>query len=75
MLSEYHHNLRLCHQERNQGSQNLQTEVAALQRKNTFQTEALNAQRGMVNDLMLHMEQHVGSLSAHFREHSVKLRQ
>eukprot|EP00975_Prorocentrum_lima_P012145 2577255-Prorocentrum_lima.AAC.1 len=57
-LSEYHHNLRLCHQEKNQGHHYLQTEVAALQNVNTFQTQELHAQRGMVNSLMLHMEQH-----------------
>eukprot|EP00975_Prorocentrum_lima_P042656 8959843-Prorocentrum_lima.AAC.1 len=59
-LGEYHRNLRLGHQERNQGRQYLQTEVAALQNMNTVQTQELNAQRGMVKSLMLHMEQPVG---------------
>eukprot|EP00975_Prorocentrum_lima_P009924 2111518-Prorocentrum_lima.AAC.1 len=47
MLSEYQHNLRLCQQEGNQGTQYRQTDVAPLQHMNNFQSEELNAQRGM----------------------------
>eukprot|EP00975_Prorocentrum_lima_P066633 12910259-Prorocentrum_lima.AAC.1 len=55
-LSEYHHALRLCHEERNQGSQYYQMEVLALRSMNTFQTRELNAQRDIANSLMHHME-------------------
>eukprot|EP00975_Prorocentrum_lima_P003216 710430-Prorocentrum_lima.AAC.1 len=55
-LSECHHTLRICHEERNQGRQHYHMEVLALQNMNTFQTQELNAQRGMVNSLMDHME-------------------
>eukprot|EP00975_Prorocentrum_lima_P031771 6670884-Prorocentrum_lima.AAC.1 len=46
-LSEYHHALRICHEERNQGRQHYHTKVLALQNVNTFRTQELNAQRGM----------------------------
>eukprot|EP00975_Prorocentrum_lima_P049700 10402125-Prorocentrum_lima.AAC.1 len=46
-LSEYHHDLRIFREERNQGSQYYHMEVLALQHMNTFQTQELNAQRGM----------------------------
>eukprot|EP00975_Prorocentrum_lima_P066544 12909795-Prorocentrum_lima.AAC.1 len=61
MLSAYQHHVRPCQQEGNQGNQHPQMEVAALQGMNNFQSEELNAQRGMVNGLIHHMEQHVGS--------------
>eukprot|EP00975_Prorocentrum_lima_P048625 10173935-Prorocentrum_lima.AAC.1 len=68
MLSEYQHNLRLRRQERNQGTQYLQMEVAALQSMNNFQSGELNAHRSMAHSLMLHMEQHVGSLRTRLQE-------
>eukprot|EP00975_Prorocentrum_lima_P018602 3916513-Prorocentrum_lima.AAC.1 len=48
MLSEYQHNLRLCQKEGNHGAQYLLTECGALQRINQFQSDELNAQRGML---------------------------
>eukprot|EP00975_Prorocentrum_lima_P020761 4366443-Prorocentrum_lima.AAC.1 len=41
---------------------------------NTFQTQELNAQRGMVNSLMHHMELCVGNLSTHSNEQTEKLK-
>eukprot|EP00975_Prorocentrum_lima_P007098 1525286-Prorocentrum_lima.AAC.1 len=49
-------------------------EVAALQSMTNFQSVELNAHRSMAHGLMLHMEQHVGSLGTHLQEESVKLR-
>eukprot|EP00975_Prorocentrum_lima_P054370 11404747-Prorocentrum_lima.AAC.1 len=62
MLSEYQHNLRVCQEEGNHGVQYLQVEIRALQRMNKFQSDELNAQRGMLNGLIGHMDQHVGRL-------------
>eukprot|EP00975_Prorocentrum_lima_P062799 12887636-Prorocentrum_lima.AAC.1 len=62
MISEYQHNMRLCREDGNQGAQYLQVEGAALQWMNNFQSEELNAQRGMVSGLINHMEHHVGGL-------------
>eukprot|EP00975_Prorocentrum_lima_P040597 8523479-Prorocentrum_lima.AAC.1 len=62
MLIVYQHNLRLCQEEGHQGAQHLQVEVVALQLLNNYQSEELNAQRGMVNSLINHMEHPVGSL-------------
>eukprot|EP00975_Prorocentrum_lima_P018928 3986868-Prorocentrum_lima.AAC.1 len=44
-LSEYHHALRICREERNQGSQYYQTEMSASHQLNTFQSQELIAQR------------------------------
>eukprot|EP00975_Prorocentrum_lima_P053607 11247917-Prorocentrum_lima.AAC.1 len=60
MLSEYHQNLRLCQEEGNHGVQYLQMEMAASQRMNKFQSEDVNAQRGMLNGHIGHMGQPVG---------------
>eukprot|EP00975_Prorocentrum_lima_P053971 11321800-Prorocentrum_lima.AAC.1 len=60
--------MRLCREEGNQGIQYLQVEVAALQIMNNFQSEELNAHKGMVSGLMNHMEHHVGSLGTPFQE-------
>eukprot|EP00975_Prorocentrum_lima_P051718 10832916-Prorocentrum_lima.AAC.1 len=55
-LSEYHQALRLCQEARNQGSQHYQMGMSALHQTNTFQPQELTAQRGVVNNLMHHME-------------------
>eukprot|EP00975_Prorocentrum_lima_P013381 2840201-Prorocentrum_lima.AAC.1 len=62
MSSEYEQNLRLCQEEGNHGVQYLQTEMGALQHLNKFQSEEQSPQRGMLNGLTSHMDQHVGSL-------------
>eukprot|EP00975_Prorocentrum_lima_P062001 12883142-Prorocentrum_lima.AAC.1 len=41
---------------------------------NIFESDELNAQRGVVDGLMHHMEQHVGSLGTYCQEEAVKLR-
>eukprot|EP00975_Prorocentrum_lima_P062725 12887163-Prorocentrum_lima.AAC.1 len=61
MSSEYQQNSRLCQEEGNHGVQYLQMEMGASQRMNQFQSEELNAQRGMLDGLISHMDQHVGS--------------
>eukprot|EP00975_Prorocentrum_lima_P002902 639075-Prorocentrum_lima.AAC.1 len=68
MRSEYNQNMRLCQEEGNQGVQYLRMEMAAMQRMNQFQSEELNAQRGMMNCLLGHMDQHVGNLKTRFHE-------
>eukprot|EP00975_Prorocentrum_lima_P058909 12353529-Prorocentrum_lima.AAC.1 len=59
-VSEYHHALRICQGERNQGSQYNRMEMSALHHRNAFQSQELIAQRGVVNNLIHHMEQYVG---------------
>eukprot|EP00975_Prorocentrum_lima_P037507 7890797-Prorocentrum_lima.AAC.1 len=49
--------------------------MSNLHQMNTFQSQELTAQRGMVNNLMHHMEQYVGNLSAHSTEQTVNLKQ
>eukprot|EP00975_Prorocentrum_lima_P070472 12932186-Prorocentrum_lima.AAC.1 len=43
--SAYHHALRICQEERNQGSQYYRTEMSAKHQMNTFQSQELTAQR------------------------------
>eukprot|EP00975_Prorocentrum_lima_P002733 604788-Prorocentrum_lima.AAC.1 len=57
-FSEYQQNLRLCQEEGTRGVNYLQSEVVALQRLNQFQSDELNAQRGMRNGLVGHVEMH-----------------